>query len=45
MYIRIVYHYALLISVMCSLTVVANVIYIATFAPMVYWIFLSNYFR
>ena len=24
---------------------IANIIYVATFAPVVYWIFLSNYFR
>lgn len=29
----------------CSLTTVTNVIYVVTFAPVVYWIFLSNYFR
>ncbi len=28
-----------------SLTVITNVVYVVTFAPMVYWIFLSNYFR
>ncbi len=28
-----------------SLTLITNVIYITTFPPVVYWIFLSNYFR
>jgi len=28
-----------------SLTLITNVVYITTFPPVVYWIFLSNYFR
>ena len=30
---------------LCSITTVTNFVYLTTFAPVVYWIFLKNYFR